>query len=52
MQTAALCIKNTFPSHHINIILCVGQACCSPQTIEETEMNGKSHGIMSQCGVF
>lgn len=41
-----------FPSYHIYIILSVGRARRSPQTIEETEMNGNSHGIVSQCGVF
>lgn len=29
-----------------------GRARRSPQTIEETEMNGNSLGIVSQCGVF
>ncbi len=41
MQSAALCIKNTL-SHHIYIILCVGRARPSPQTIEESEMNGNT----------
>lgn len=52
MQSAALCASKIL-FHLITFIsVCVLVKSIVLPKQEETEINGKSHGIMSQCGVF